>query len=455
MVPGPTLPPRRNEIQKSLKQSKDRLGRRWWIPVVSLVGALLHAASVWSVVARIGPNQQPALLDSIIYEYLGWYLSKGARLYVDIWEVKPPLVYELTGVIAVMTGDRMILYHWLLVALTISAAILAAVVVGELTLAITNEPMGALVAGLVPFTYPLFPWRTAVGFKPKYFVILFGLLAIYAALRNRPAVSGLFGAASMGFWQLAIVFPVVAMGLLVQRRSIQRLRWFVAGFGLLTVVMLIPVVLWGALSEMLVETVLTPLIAGNGLPLADRIELATDIFRLPSVIVLIGLIGIALLVLDDPSAHWWVAVVAGWLVVQILLIDFDTAPDLLPLFAICAIGVGGVSRIERVNIPPIVALVCSLVVLSGITILFGRLAAGYSWLPPAVPVTVDLTTTPTVPYSNAELRTLFWRPVPPETCRTFFGGLQSRYLTKVGAHYGTDCGAWSPAWDWIKTHWLP
>jgi hypothetical protein len=315
--------------------------------------------------------------------------------------------------------------------------------------------MSALVAGLVPFTYPLYAWRTAVGFKPKYFVILFGLLAIYAALQNRPVVSGLFGAAGMGFWQLAIVYPAVAMGLLAQRRSLQRLRWFVVGFGLLTVAMLIPVVLWGALTEMFVETVLTPLIAGNGLPLADRIELVKDIFRVPSVIVLIGLTGIALLVLDDPRVHWWVAVVAGWMVVQILVIDFDTAPDLLPLFAVCAIGVGGLRRSERITSPLIVALVCSLVVLSAITTLFGQWAAGYSWLPQAVPVTVDLTTEPTVPYSNAELRALFWRPLPPETCRTFFGGLQSRYLTKVGAHYGTECGAWSPAWEWIQTHWLP
>ena len=422
--------------------------------MVVLGGSLVHAASGWSIVSRIGPDQRPALLDSIIYEYIGWYLSEGARLYVDIWEVKPPLVYELTGVVAVMTGDRMVLYHWLLVVLTMGISVLAAVVIGQLTLRLTDNPTSAAIAGLAPFTYPMFGWRPAVGFKPKYFVILFGLLTVYAALTDRPTFSGAFGAASMGTWQLSVVFPAVAVGMLYRRRSPRRLGRFVVGFALLTLIMFLPIVLWGSMSEMVVETILIPLIAGRGTPLSDRLDLAMGMLGIPSVILIVGIIGIIRLVREDPGERWWLGVVAGWLLFQVLILDLDSAPDLLPLFAISAIGVGAAVHEDAAG-GRVVALVPAFVVLSVLSIVYTGMATGYSWLPPAIPTPVDTTTMPAVPYTGREVRMLFWRPLPSETCRAFYGGMQSRYLFTVGAPYGTECGAWSPAWDWIRTHWLP
>lgn len=454
MARQPTPSTDLERFKRVVHRGRERLGTRWWMAVVVAAGGILQGLAVWSIVDRLGPGVRPPLLDSIIYEYIGWYLSTGARLYVDIWEVKPPLTYEITGLVAAVFGDHMVPYHWTLVAGTLIASVVAALVVGELVFTMTANPTAAAVAGLAPYTYPLYAWRGAVGFKPKYFVILTGLLSVYAALTNRPGSSGALGAASVGFWQLAIGFPAVAAGLVYQQESRAGLRRLVVGAGLTSLVLFAPVILWNAVPQMVVETVLIPLIAGERVPVAERAWLAVRMLGVPTAVGVVGISGIVRAAVDDPDEYWWLAVLVVWLGSQLLFVDLDSAPDLLPLFAVGSIGVGLAvargSRRARAFLPILVVML----VLSAITILQGGTAIGYSWLPPVDPTPVDTATTPTVPYTDREVRILFWRPLPTETCRPFFGNLQSRYLAKVGATYGSDCGAWEPAWTWIRTRWL-
>lgn len=443
------------QVRTAFDRYRERLGRRWWLPVVVTVGGLLHGIALASILDDIGPADKPPLLDSIIYEYIGWYLSTGGRLYVDVWEVKPPLVYEVTGVVAAITGDNMVVYHWLLVALTLVVSVLAAVVVGQLVVAMTDEPLAGLVAGLAPYTYPLFAWRGVIGFKPKYFVILLGFLTVFAAVTDRPLTSGVFGAASVGFWQLAVIFPAVAVGIVSQRGSRRALGRLVLGGGLLSVLVLAPVVAWGAVTEMVVEAMLTPLIVGEQSQPLDRMWLAIRMLVIPTAIGIIGLFGIGRSLVDDPSETWWVGLLTAWLLAQVLFLDLDSAPDLLPLFAVFALGVGLlVGRTDRPS-GAVIALIAAMLVLSAISIWRGGSPTGYSWLPPVSPTPVDTSAVPSVPYSGRETKVLFWGAFPPETCRTFYGGLQSRYLIRVDQPFYSDCGAWEPAWAWIRANWLP
>lgn len=443
-----------DRIRLAFSRTRERIGRRWWVPVVATGGSLLHAVALWSILEDLGPTVHPPLLDSIIYEYIGWYLSTGARLYVDIWEVKPPLVYEVTALVAVVTGDHMAVYHWTLVAFTLLASVAAALVVGQLVVATTGDPTAAAIAGLTPYTYPLFAWRGAIGFKPKYFVVLFGLLCVYAALTERPLASGLLGAASVGFWQLAVVFPGVAVGILYRRGNRRDLGRLAVGGGFLGGVILFPVIVWGALDEMVVETVLAPFIAGEGTAVTERLWLAIRMLGVPSAVAAFGLYGMGRAVLAEPGDFWWVGALATWLLGQVVFLDFDSAPDLLPLFAVLAIGVGfATALVDRSSWP--LAVIVVLVGLAAVSIRWGGTPTGYSWLPPAQPTPVDTRTVPTVPYTETDIRILFWRPLPSETCRAFYGGMQSRYLTRVGLPYASDCGAWTSAWEWVRAHWLP
>lgn len=442
------------DLPVAVRLLRERVGRRWWLPVVASVGIVMHGVALASILNDLGPDVRPALLDSIIYEYIGWFLADGGRLYVDIWEVKPPLIYEVTAVFAMVTGDDMVTYHWLLVAVTVLAAIAGALLIAQLTFMLTDNPVSAVVAGVSPYTIPLFAWRGAVGFKPKYFVILLGLLTVFAALRGRPWLSGVFGAASVGFWQLAIVFPAVAAGLLYQRRSRSALPKLVIAGSLTSILVLLPVVAWSALPEMIVEAVLTPLIAGDSALPKGRVWLALRVVGIPTAVAVVGFYGVVRGLLVDPREYWWLAVLTAWLLLQVSVLDFDAAPDLLPLLAVLSIGVGLVVNRAPHPAHPVAALIGVMVVLSAVSIWQGGISSGYSWFPPAHPTPVDTQTMPTVPYTGSETNVLFWRPLPAESCRAFYGGLQARYLSRVGQPFYSDCGAWQPAWEWIRAHWL-
>ncbi len=443
------------ELSDAIQRFHERIGRRWWFPVVSGVGIVMQGIALGSILDDLGPDVRPNLLDSIIFEYIGWFLANGGRLYVDIWEVKPPLVYEVTGAIALVTGDAVVPYHWLLVTVTMVTAIAGTLLIGQVVFRVTDDPTAAVVAGLSPYTFPMFVWRGAVGFKPKYFVVLLGLLTVVAALRDRPWLSGVFGAASVGFWQLAVVFPAVAAGLLYQRGSRSDLNKLALGGGLTSILVLLPVVIWGALPEMIVETVLAPLIAGDSTAPVSRVWLAFRIVGLPTAVAVVGIYGVVRALVEDPGEYWWLAVVTIWLLLQVLFLDFDAAPDLFPLFAVLSIGVGLAIRSESRSTLPVIALIGVMIVLSAVTVWQGGSPTGYSWLPSIHPTTVNAQASPTVPYTGNETRILFWRPLPAETCRAFYGGLESRYLTRIGQSYYSECGAWQPAWEWIGEHWLP
>ncbi|MUV89436.1 hypothetical protein GJ629_05605 [Halapricum sp. CBA1109] len=39
-------------------------------------------------------------MDSALFQHAGWYITQGAMPYTDIWDIKPPLIYGVTTLLA-------------------------------------------------------------------------------------------------------------------------------------------------------------------------------------------------------------------------------------------------------------------------------------------------------------------------------------------------------------------
>lgn len=428
----------------------DRVRRRVprWVAAVLGVGVAVQALMLYRLVSRLGPHERPALKDSIIFEYIGWYLSTGADLYVDAWEVKPPLNFEITAVLAVLSGGSVTVQHWLGVAVSTVAALACLLLVGALVRDLGGSGYAAAVGAISVYALAAFYWRAAFGYKAKYVVIAAGLLAIYLARRDRPLSAGVAGAAAVGLWQLGVVYPVLAFLVAFQRGGRTAVYRFAGGATAALVMVFAPVVLlWDATGAMLVQVVFTPLLVSEGGTLLSRLFFAIALFG-PAVFV-VGLGGLGVVRAAVPPLRrdaWWLPAGAAWFLVVVLLFDLDYFPDLFPLLAFAGVGVGlAVDGLDGDARLAATALVGGAVVASVVT-----LGSFYGFAPYPVGVpggNVVVGGTPVPPYSGSERRILYWWQLKSDTCRIFAGPTQRRLVDIVGGSMRQEtCGDFWPAW---------
>lgn len=417
---------------------------RWALPV-SAVTVAAQALMVWRVREATPAGARPGLLDSIIFEYIGWYLTTGADMYADAWEIKPPLNFEITAVIALLTPNVTV-YHWTNVALSCLLAVGSALAVAAIVAELTDDAGAAVVAGVALYALPAFWWRAAFGYKAKYVVVFAGLLAAYLALRDRHFGAGVAAGVTVAIWQMAIVFPAIALGLALQRSRAAAKRT-VAGVLLVGVVTVAPVVLlWDAVPAMIIQVVFTPILVTEGGDLVSRFQWAWRLFGNVIPVVAVGAYGVYRTHREEyRSRQWWVLVGAGWFAVQSLVLDLDFYPDLFPLMAFLAIGVGllhGTSRLRRFILPGLVGVIAFV----GIATFGDYGTARFLYMPDAHYVQTGAALQP--PYSGAARRHLYWNRVESETCRIFFGPTQRALIDIIGgSETQQTCGTafWSAA----------
>lgn len=417
---------------------------RWWLSIV-VVGVVSHGIVLGRLLNSLGPGTRPPLRDSIIFEYIGWYLTVGGRLYLDVWEIKPPLAFEIPALVTILAGGNVVLAHWLSVAVTVAFAIGGAVLVGALVVELTGDRSAAVLGGIALYTFPVYAWRTAFGFKVKYVVIFAGLLAIWLVLRDRFLVAGVSAGAAVGVWQLAVIFPALTVGLAMQRGGTTAVRRGIIGLAGSSAVILAPVVLWGAVPAMVVETVFTPLLVTEGGTMLSRLHLAARMFGPVVPLVLLGAVGlVSMTVRSRRHDGWWAPVLGAWFTVQILALDLDYYPDLIPFYAVVALGLGLLAGTDRIGTVPLGVVVAALT-LSAVVTLGGFTAGPALAQPEPVQAPGDVDASP--PYSSEERRALFWQTRTPETCRVFYGGTQARLIEATGGAATQDtCGKFEPAW---------
>ncbi|WP_227134927.1 DolP-mannose mannosyltransferase [Halorubellus salinus] len=409
---------------------------RWRVLVVVLA-TLAQTTSALRVLSRPG---YPRLRDSKIFEYVGWQLARGTTLYVETFEVKPPLSFETTAVLSVLAGDDQLLYHHLNVAVTCVAAVVAVALVAEFTHALTGEPAAAVAAACSLYLLPQFALRAGFGFKAKYFVLATGLLALWLAhddhgrLGRGPSdvLAGVAAAAAVGYWQLAAVVPVVVLGLAARRgrRAVGRV---VAGGAVASLVVLAPVLAAGVdgVVAMLNQTVLVSRYATQGGSALDRAVRAPNMLYWGRPLFAVGLVGLAVAAVRDCDRAWPLAACGAWFLAVVVAFDLDAAPDLFPTLAFVAVGVGVVAGRRTPAVRGVVLALAVVAAVVNVAFLggFGVVVEPFDLAdePPTVaePETVD------APYSTAEHHALLWYGIPAETCHVFFGPTQQAWVAAV------------------------
>lgn len=422
------------------------LAGRWRALVVALA-VVAQAVGAWRVLSRPG---YPRLRDSRIFEYVGWQVARGTTLYVETFEVKPPLSFETAAVLSVLAGDDQLLYHHLNVAATCLAAVVAVALVAECAYVFTGEPAAAVAAALSVYVLPEFALRSGFGFKAKYFVLAAGLLAVWLARAETDvvaratdgrlgrgasdALAGVAAAAAVGYWQLAAAVPVVVLAMAARRgrRAVGRV---VAGGAVASLVVLAPVLAAGVdgVVAMLNQTVLVSRYAVQGGGPLDRALRAPSMLHWGRGLFAVGLAGLAVAGVRERGrgGAWPLAACGAWFLAVVVAFDLDAAPDLFPTVAFVAAGVGLVAGRSRPALRGVVLAVAVAAAVVNVAFLggFGVVVEPFDLAddPPAVaePETVD------APYSNAEHHALLWYGIPAETCHVFYGPTQQAWVEAV------------------------
>ncbi|WP_276259934.1 DolP-mannose mannosyltransferase [Haloglomus litoreum] len=498
MVPDETLPSRVGRYAGEVRAALTATGA--WLaarpPVLAAALALLalgYAAA--RLFAPLPAGTWPWLGDSVIFEYIGWFLTEGNRLYIDVWEVKPPLAFEVTAALALLAGENVVRYHLLNLAANAAAIAVGAAVAAGIVDHLTDDALGAVVAGVAPFVLPMYFYRALVGFKPKYLIVAAGLGCLYLSYRDRPLAAGVAGAAAVGLWQFALVFPACALGLCWQRDGRRGAGRVVLGGLATAAVILLPVVYWGALPAMAAETLLVPLLLVGEQPLPARVLALADALWVWLPVALLGLVGLVRHGWSRLARTWPLLVVAGWFTVQLLALDYDNPPDLFPWVAVVSVGVGltiadlrdwasaadvrgwmpaAATRWAPAGLhdrdAPVGRETAARVLAAGVLVLATVSVAtmgGFGvWSGRTDPKTYDTTRTHSPNVSapddldGVEYQYVYWNRVSISTCRAFGGANQFRLVKRLdlanGGRWETaPCGRFTPLWDAVRAQYGP
>lgn len=423
---------------------------------LALVGVLASAIQLYAAVRVFGPLEAgtwPKLRDSVIFEYHGWHMVKGQRLYVDLWEIKPPIAFELTGLLALVSGGDIVVYHVLNLIVTSAAIVGSAVVAAAIVKELTDDVLGSVVAGVAVFAFPEYYWRALIGFKSKYFVVLCGLLVLLFVIQERWSLAGAASAALAGFWQLAVVVPLIALAAVLRTGDRTDLKLFLAGGVAVGGMMLLPVVVWGTVPAMIAEAVLTPFLIAGGGTVGGRFHSAINILGVGGAVGLLGVASYASSFRGDRIRREWpLLVAAGWFTFVVLALDLDAAPDLFAWFATVVIGIGLLVGRDRLLARRLLAGVVLAVVLVSVLTM-----GGYGSGSPGVPAqrAYDTSThlTADMPLNGTEVQYVYWNEVRSPTCRLFAGRTQQQLVRTANLSeprqpfWTAECGRLRPVWD--------
>jgi hypothetical protein len=388
----------------------------------------------------------------------GWYMLNGGVPYVNIWDVKPPLAFEIPAILWMFSfGEPAVMYAFSVIitgVATCGIVLLVCILVEELT----GDGWAGLIAGISTFAFPFLFYYPVKGFRPKSLVFLFGLLGLVLAIRDRPFMAGAIAAASAGLWQMAAIFPLLAIGIIIRRDS--SIRRLLAGEFVAMLVVTLPIVALGGGQEMLVETVLIPLTSTEGSSLGFVAIKTVFLVAAAVPVLLAGFVGIIIATKRDPADQWWLAVGGGWFIIQVT-VDLDYFPDLFGLYLFAAIGTGllasgPIRKWFRSPAPcvAVLSILAMMVVTNGVLGLAVGPASGYN----PIAATEEITSSvPNIsipenkefpdkygPYYEVSpgeyMNDLFWKQQIPPYCHYRFSIPEKRWLQQTERTYISTCG---------------
>lgn len=411
-----------SDVVPSIADVQVAWDRGYWVVVglLALLGALLMGRPFLRRHGTAGPYPHN---DSIILEYVGWFLAQGNTLYADIWEIKPPLAFLPTYLTALVTGDDMFAHHVVAIAVTIAGLSVTVALTARVVGTVTESPVAGVATGLAFFAMPdlfFLPW---LGYKAKILVVAFGMAGLDRAVRGEHFRSGVLAGLAVGFWQLGVLFPVLTTIYAARERSWDALRRHLAGGAVAAGVILLSLLLYADAAGFVAEVVLGPLVLeteGGGF----NPEIYVLYFppKLGTIVTLaaIGGLSVALLDMERPARQ---PLALGGLLVALIIVfvDFDALWDMAYPIVFTAVGVGLlVSYLPR-RVAIAGVLVCGLVLVPVFApsdfVRQDRMdlsSANSDGLPPAL---------------DAEREHVYWTAQEVRHCR-FFGSRTQRSLLK-------------------------
>jgi hypothetical protein len=358
--------------------------------------------------------------DSVILEYVGWFVANGNTLYTDIWEIKPPLAFFPSYLFAHVTGTNMYAHHLLGIATTALGLVVTVALTARIVGTLTDSPVAGLAAGVTFFVLPdLFylPW---LGYKAKMMVYVFGLATLDRAVHDRYFTSGLLAGLAVGFWQLSVVFPLLTTIFALRRRSFTVLKRHVAGGATAIGVIGASILLYADLGGFVAEVLLGPLVLqSETAPFDPRTYVLFFHNDLGRWVTLLGAGGLGVALVDARRSPAWPLGVGGVLVTLVIVfIDFDGLWDMVYPLVFTALGVGLVVSYlpRRVGVALVVVFAVVMTPMFAPSEFIRQepvqmeASDGY---PPAL---------------DSEREHVYWTAQSVESCRFFGGGTQQSIL---------------------------
>lgn len=193
----------RAEPEKAYKRLEvvTRIGLFWIVMAVAV--GVYSQSRFWT---------QPSAGDRANWDYFAQVIARGGVPYRDVVNIKSPLSAYIGAAAIVATrpfGIRDVL------AIRITFILLAALTV-SFTFLVALDYFGslpvAMLAATIMLAFSAFARLNGGGAQPKTPMILFGLMALWAVVKDRPFIAGLFGMLSALSWQPGLLF-VGAAGL--------------------------------------------------------------------------------------------------------------------------------------------------------------------------------------------------------------------------------------------------
>ncbi|WP_178915857.1 DolP-mannose mannosyltransferase [Natronomonas gomsonensis] len=424
-----------------------------WLRCLAITAAVVL---VVATVVKFAADPFAVNRDSALFQHAGWYITQGATPYVDFWDLKPPLIYAVTTVLALLSGGNMAVLHVLSVFVAVIAVWSGVVVVGVLTHRLTDDGFAAVVAGLTMFVVPTVYAFPASGIRPKYFAFCFGAAALLLAVEDRPAASGAAAAVSAGFWQLGGGLAILVVAMSFQRGGWRASGRTVAGGLAVAVVVVGPFVAAGLAIPLFVETVLAPVYGVEGYTIPGRLlAVVVEIGIGGVVFVAVGAYGWLRGFMADRRRYWWIVLGGIGYTGQIFL-EMQGAIELILLFTFLSVGIGII--VAHAELPSQRWRVVAVVVVLA-------LAGGYWAAAPVTPLKDDLEETqseldgpkyetlPPIPEGAPSMQTIYWEKQQPEMCHYRFGEKQRAFEARMGGDLTkSQCGQWpfeEPPREWL------
>ncbi|NEU55351.1 DolP-mannose mannosyltransferase [Halorussus sp. MSC15.2] len=417
----------------------------------SLPAVLFVLVSLFNVGRRFLFDYRLLTDDAAFFLHGGWYMSQGANLYTNIWDINPPVPFEISWIFSLVTGGNTRGMYALAVLTSIVLGAGIILLITDVVLGMTEDVEAAMWAGLCLLVVPGFHWNASAGIHPKYLVMFLGFASLYFAIRSRPALAGACVAAATLSWQLGAFFLPLAFGLLLSEDRITNTVWYITGGIVTTAVIFAPIALTSGVRPFLLEVVIAPSKTGDAISISNLGKILT-MLGISSIPMALGVFGA---LLHDKTDSWWILCGGTLFLFQLVALDFDGRRDMYVGLCFAAVGFGllvaHTNRERLLKAMVALLLVVSIGPLGGFGVVDYSVTASEQARPPhplfqssihAIGETVGVSGTSYQSLSRRDeisQQNLFWNTISPDHCHYMMSRAEIQWMDATGV--GRDeCG---------------